>query len=191
QQLGGHDTQLRAQGIEGAEDLLLQLRLALHAPAGCVREALVGYRMHGQNMSRGVARAARSNEKVLALIRAAAPDIPEWVFRAAHARMIGFAFQMAQAGDYRGGMALLARLASGQPGEVAGMLLRIAVWVARDIAGLRPADPELGRPFAGADPASVPWEGHMLLGEGQRRRVVQGDAARQAVQMPDPGPATA
>jgi hypothetical protein len=180
QALGGHDPRLRGWGIEGAEDLLLQLRLALRAPAGCVREALVGYRMHGANMSRAVARAARSNEKALALIAEEAPYIPAWVFRQGRARMVGFAFQIALAGDVRGGAALMARLAAGQPREVAAMLLRIAGWVAREAAGLRPADPELGRPFAEADPTTAPWEGHMLLSDRLRRRLDRLDAEAAA-----------
>ncbi len=180
QALGGHDPRLRAWGIEGAEDLLLQLRLALCAPAGCVREALVGYRMHGANMSRAVARAARSNDRALALIAEAAPDIPDWVFRQARARMVGFAFQTVLAGDACGGAALLARLAAGQPREVAAMVLRIIGWVLRDAAGLRPDDPEVGRLFLEADPATVPWEGHMLLPKRLRARLdrVDAEAAR-------------
>lgn len=176
QRLGGHDPRLRAWGIEGAEDLLLQLRLALCAPVGCVREALVGYRMHGANMSRAVARAARSNERALALIAEAAPDIPDWVFRQGRARMIGFAFQTMLAGNVGAGAALLARLFVGQPRDVATMLLRIAGWVLRDAAGLRPADPEVGRRFSEADPATAPWEGHMLLPDRLRERLDRLDA---------------
>ena len=171
QALGGHDPRLRAWGIEGAEDLLLQLRLALQAPAGCVSEALVGYRMHGRNMSRSVARAARSNDKVLDLIAGAAPDIPPWVFRQGRARMVGFALQIARAGDPLGGAAFLAHLAAGQPADVAAMCLRISGWVLSDAILGRPADPALGRPFDAADPASVPWEGHMLLSKRLRRRL--------------------
>ena len=176
QALGGHDPRLRAWGIEGAEDLHLQLRLALLAPAGCVREALVGYRMHGRNMSRAVARAARSNDKVLDLIAEAAPEIPSWVFRQGRARMIGFAFQIARAGDARGGAALLAHLAAGQPREVAAMLLRIIGWVASEAIARRPSDPAQGASFAEADPATVPWEGHMLLSERLCRRLDSLDA---------------
>jgi len=176
QALGGHDPRLREWGIEGAEDLLLQLRLALRGPAGCVREALVGYRMHGANMSRAVARAARSNEKALALVAEEARDIPAWVFRQGRARMAGFCFQIALSGDVREGAKLLARLAAGQPREVAAMLLRIAGWVLREAAGLRPTDPDVGRPFGEADAASVPWEGHMLLSGRLRRRLDRIDA---------------
>ena len=171
QALDGHDRRLRDWGIEGAEDLLLQLRLALRAPAGCAREALVGYRMHGANMSRSIARAARSNEKALELIAEAAPEIPGWVFSQGRARMIGFALQAALAGDARNGLALLSRLAGGQPIEVAAMLFRIAGWSLGEAMGLRPADPALGRRFLIAEPATAPWEGHMLLTGSQRRQL--------------------
>lgn len=177
QALGGHDPRLREWGIEGAEDLLLQLRLALRGPASCVREALVGYRMHGANMSRAVARAARSNEKALALVAEEARYIPAWVFRQGRARMAGFSFQIALSGDIRGGAALLARLAAGQPREVAAMLLRIVGWVLREAIGLRPVDPAVGRPFAECDPTSVPWEGHMLLSDRLHRHLDRLDAA--------------
>lgn len=176
QVMGGHDPRLRAWGIEGAEDLLLQLRLALQAPAGCVREALVGYRMHGRNMSRSVARAARSNDKVLNLIADAAPTIPPWVFRQARARMVGFALQIARGGDVRGGAAFLAHLASGQPREVAAMLVRISGWVLYEAARCRPVDPEIAVPFQEADPLTVPWEGHMLFSEKLRLRLDNCDA---------------
>ncbi|MFN4128218.1 MAG: glycosyltransferase family 2 protein [Paracoccaceae bacterium] len=181
QELGGHDPRLRAWGIEGAEDLLLQLRLALRAPVGCVPEALVGYRMHGQNMSRSVARAARSNDKVLHLIAEAVPDIPPWVFRLGRARMAGFAFQIAQAGDLRGGAAFMAHLAADQPADVAAMLMRIIVWVLHEATGRRPAEPALGTRFDQADPATAPWEGHMLLSDRQRRRLDALDARRAAL----------
>lgn len=176
QELGGHDPRLRAWGIEGAEDLLLQLRLALRAPAGCVCQALVGYRMHGRNMSLSIARAARSNDKVLELISEAAPDIPRWVFRHGRARMVGFALQMMRAGDLRGGAAFLAHLAAGQPREVATMLFRIGGWVLHEAAGRRPVDPEVGMCFEEADPTTVPWEGHMLLSHTLRRRLDNCDA---------------
>lgn len=182
QVLGGHDPRLRAWGIEGAEDLLLQLRLALCAPVGCVREALVGYRMHGANMSHSVARAARSNERALALIAEAAPDIPDWVFRQGRARLVGFAFQTMLGGDVGTGAALLARLAAGQPGAVAAMLARIAGWVIREATGRRPPDPEVGRPFAEADPATAHWEGHMLLSARLRERLDRVDAALAVTQ---------
>jgi hypothetical protein len=176
QALGGHDPRLRTWGIEGAEDLLLQLRLALRAPAGCVREALVGYRMHGRNMSRSVARAARSNDKVLDLISEAVPEIPPWVLRQGRARMVGFALQIARAGDLRGGAAFLSHLAAGQPREVGAMLFRISGWLLHEAAGRRPVDPELGVRFEQADPMTVPWEGHMLLSHKLRLRLDNCDA---------------
>jgi hypothetical protein len=90
--------------------------------------------------------------------------------------MVGFAFQIARAGDARGGAALLAHLAAGQPREVAAMLPRIIGWVASEASARRPSDPAQGAPFAEADPATVPWEGHMLLSRQLCRRLDSLDA---------------
>jgi hypothetical protein len=175
---GGHDPGLRAAGIEGAEDLLFQLRLALRGPCGCVRAALVGYRMHGANMSRAVARAARSNARALELIRAEAPEVPEWVFRLGRARMVGFAFQTARAGDLFDATRQLGGLLRGQPGMTAAMLGRIALWLTASAAGRRPRDPDVGRTFRDTEPDAVPWEGPMLLSESDANRLARADTAR-------------
>jgi hypothetical protein len=128
-------------------------------------------------MSRSVARAARSNDRVLDLISESAPDIPPWVFRQGRARMVGFALQIARAGDLRGGAAFLSHLAAGQPREVGAMLFRISGWLLHEAAGRRPVDPELGVRFEQADPITVPWEGHMLLSPKLRLRLDNSDVS--------------
>lgn len=175
---GGHDPLLRAEGIEGAEDLLLQLRLALRGPALCVPEALVGYRMHGANMSRAIARAARSNLRALDLIAAEAPDVPEWVFALARARTSGFALQMMAAGSPRAGSAFLAGLVQRDAAQTLRMLGRATAWVAGAAMGRRPQDPSLGQAFTLADPRTVPFEGPMLLSPAELRRLDAADRAR-------------
>ncbi len=175
---GGHDPLLRAEGIEGAEDLLLQLRLAIRGPALCVPEALVGYRMHGANMSRAIARAARSNLRALDLIAQEAPEVPPWVFKLARARTSGFALQMAAAGDVRAGSAFLAGLVRRDAAQTLLMLGRSAAWVAGSAMGRRLRDPELGRAFAQADPRTVPFEGPMLMSAAELRRLKAADAKR-------------
>lgn len=177
---GGHDSRLRNQGMEGAEDLLLQLRLAMRGPALCVPEALVGYRMHGANMSRAIARAARSNLQALAWVQQEAPDVPGWVFAEARARTVGFGLQMIAAGDAAAGLKFLVQRLRRDPLRASAMLLRALLWAARQAMGGRPADPASGRPFVGADPATVPFEGHMLLPSRTRRRLADADAARLA-----------
>jgi len=48
---GGYDESQRAAGLEGNEDLLLQLQIAKHHPVECVPEYLVGYRLTQGAMS--------------------------------------------------------------------------------------------------------------------------------------------
>jgi glycosyltransferase involved in cell wall biosynthesis len=168
---GGHDPALRAAGLEGAEDLLLQLRLARQAPAGFVPEALVGYRIHGANMSRAVARAARSNHLAYAMLEAEGVPAPEWVWRRGYGRMAGFALQILAIGSPASAAAFLGTLMSRAPAETLGTLAHSVPFVLRDRLGLRPRDPALGQSFADADPASVPIEGPMLLSRRAEARL--------------------
>lgn len=177
---GGHDPSLRGAGLEGAEDLLLQLRLAAHGRAGFVPEALVGYRMHGANMSRAVARAARSNLLALAKLRAEHPELPEWVWRMGHGRMAGFALQMAAAGSPLEAARFLKLLLDRAPLETVATLARSLPFLLRDWLRLRPQDPDLGRPFLEADPTTLPIEGHMLLSRRAEARLRAADLKRAA-----------
>ncbi|MEO0525281.1 MAG: glycosyltransferase family 2 protein [Pseudomonadota bacterium] len=177
---GGHDTRLKAWGMEGAEDLLLQLQLALFGPLGCCREALVGYRMHEGNMSLGYERASRSNLKVLDLVQEQAPDIPDWVFRMGRARVVGYAAHMLRDGDVGAGLRLVTRLLQEQPRETSLMLsLILRDLLAHGKKGTPDEDPAIGQPFSVADPASAPWNEHMLLSRKHAKRL---DAADRALQ---------
>jgi GT2 family glycosyltransferase len=182
--LGGHDPSLRGAGLEGAEDLLLQLRLAAHGCAGFVPEALVGYRMHGANMSRAVARAARSNVLALEKLRTEHPGLPEWVWRLGHGRMAGFALQMAAAGSPLEAARFLKLLLERAPLETVATLARSLPFLLRDWLRLRPRDPELGRLFLEADPTTLPIEGHMLLSRRAEARLRDADLKR-AAEMPE------
>ncbi|MGQ5702080.1 glycosyltransferase family 2 protein [Sandaracinobacteroides sp. A072] len=175
---GGHDPILRQSGVEGAEDLLLQLRLAMRGPAAFVPQALVGYRMHGANMSRSVARAARSNLMALDLVAREAPEVPAWVFGLARARTFGFALQIAAAGSPAAALGHLRAILPGQPLQVVRQALRSLAWVAGAALGARPRDPALGQSFLAADPATVPVEGHMLLATRDRHWLKAADLAR-------------
>lgn len=177
-QFGGHEPELQALGIEGAEDLLLQLKLALHGPAGCVPEALVGYHIHGGNMSHNVARAAKSNMTALALVEAQAPEIPAWVFELGRARTAGYVLHMLRRGQLRAALAHLLLLLRQQPVKTVRVLGQSVIWAVRNALGLRIADPQLGVRYAYADPATAPWEGYMLLSPGQVAQLRAADAAR-------------
>lgn len=177
-QLGGHEPELAALGVGGAEDLLLQLKLALLGPAGCVAEALVGYRIHNSNMSHNVARAAKSNMTALALIEAKAPEIPTWVFELGRARTAGYVFHMLRRGQIGAAIAHLVRLLGQQPGKTLQMLGQTLLWAAGTAFGLREPDPQLGMRYAFVDPATAPWEGLMLLSDNQRKQLAAADAER-------------
>ncbi len=161
--VGGHDPSLRAAGFEGAEDLLLQLRLARHGPAGFVPSALVGYRIHGANMSRSIARAAQSNLLALSKLAAEGVDAPEWVWRLGHGRMAGFALQMLAARSPAAALGFLRVILAKAPAETLTTLALSLPFQGQSWLRLRPIDPCLGRQFADANPALVPIEGHMLL----------------------------
>ena len=179
---GGHDPRLREWGIQGAEDLLLQLQLSTIGPAACCREALVGYRMHRQNMSLGYGRAARSNIRAINLVAELEPRIPTWVLKLGRARTAGYALHMLRQGDARGALRLLAELAREQPGYTALTLLLILRWQLHDAKvakGL--ADPDVGKPFSEADPETAPWHGHMILTRRHDRALDRADRALAAI----------
>ena len=176
---GGHDPRLRAWGIEGAEDLLLQLQLSTLGPAGCCREALIGYRMHSDNMSLGHKRAARSNLKAIDLIEEMEADIPDWVFRLGRARTIGYVLHILKDGDARGAVELLWHLMRDQPLYSLLTLGLIAQWQLGDVFTKRTVrDPEIGNKFGDADPASAIWREHMLLTPWHRRSLEAADIDR-------------
>ena len=161
---GGHDPRLRKWGIEGAEDLLLQLQLSTVGPAACCREALVGYPMHRQNMSLGYSRAARSNVRAINLVAELEPSIPNWVLKLGRARTAGYALHMLRQRDITGAIRLLTDLAKAQPVYTALTLLLIVQWHLREAGVARDfADPDVGNSFWEADPKSAPWRGSMIL----------------------------
>jgi glycosyltransferase involved in cell wall biosynthesis len=63
---GGYDTALRAQGAQGAEDLLICFRIAEHFTFAVVPRYLVGYRARPDSMSHDALQLFRSTRLVLA-----------------------------------------------------------------------------------------------------------------------------
>lgn len=182
---GGHDPRLREWGIEGAEDLLLQLQLATVGPLACCNQALVGYRMHRHNMSLSHRRAARSNARALELVAEMAPDLPGWVFRMGHARTVGYALHLARSGDLPGALSLIRDLAMRQPGYTGLMLaLILGSTIGRATGLVSLTDPDLGRPFLDAAPERAPWHGHMLITPWHLRALRKADRAWAARRFP-------
>lgn len=177
QEVGGHSPKLREWGIEGAEDLLLQLQLASRGPNGCCREALVGYRMHSHNMSRGFLRAMKSNLKALEIIEQSNPDIPRWVFRLGRARTVGYMLHILKERDFKSATEALSQVWRDQPLYVLLTLGLITLWEFNRLIGLGPRDdPETGEHFSAADPASAIWHGPMLLTRWHKKRLDALDA---------------
>jgi len=79
--VGGFDPGLRQRGIEGCEDLLLQLKIASNFNVDFVPEYLVAYRQHPSMMSLDQHRMLRSRIAALELVREVAPHVPGYVFR--------------------------------------------------------------------------------------------------------------
>jgi glycosyltransferase involved in cell wall biosynthesis len=170
--VGGHDPNLRDAGVEGAEDFLFQLQLSMLGSVGCCRQALVGYRMHDRNMSLNFARAGLSNIRALDLVWEMGKDLPEWVFRLGRARVVGFVPFAIRQGDIAGAWRVFAALMRGQPKETLAMMVQILAHVTRNaLTQGAPHDPAIGQTFGEADPASAPWQDHMLLSQRQRRRL--------------------
>lgn len=83
-QVGGYDANLRAQGAQGCEDLMIYLRLAEHHEFRVVRRHLTGYRVTQGNMSSNALGMLRSCELTL---QAFEPDYPQFAAEfAAHKR---------------------------------------------------------------------------------------------------------
>jgi glycosyltransferase involved in cell wall biosynthesis len=58
--IGGYDASLRAERAQGAEDMLVQIRIAREHPVVCVPEYLVGWRVAGGSMSSDLEQMDRS-----------------------------------------------------------------------------------------------------------------------------------
>ncbi len=84
---GGYDPRLRAAGFEGGEDYLLQLKIARERQFAVVPEYLVGYRLHGRNMSHDPIRMLMSGVHALRLLHEEDPSPPS-TFRPALVRML-------------------------------------------------------------------------------------------------------
>jgi glycosyltransferase involved in cell wall biosynthesis len=71
---GGYDERLRAAGLEGCEDYLLQLKIAARHPIASIPEFTVGYRQRPDAMSSDAVRMFGSSALAYALFR---DDFPE------------------------------------------------------------------------------------------------------------------
>jgi len=95
---GGYDPTLRAQGAQGAEDLLMCFRVAEHAGFAVVPRYLVGYRATPGNMSSDSLQMFRSTELVLGEYRRKYPEHAGDIARHLQAARHWFAYRAAATG---------------------------------------------------------------------------------------------
>jgi hypothetical protein len=124
---GGYDTSLRDQGLQGAEDFLLQLQLASRYPVDVVPEYLVGYRRTQGAMSENVERMALSYITAHKKVQAQCGYVPRWAFGCGAAPyMAGCALRAARRGQVLQSLKLLLR---GMRMDVAGTVDQVATMV--------------------------------------------------------------
>lgn len=120
---GGYDPGLRARGLEGCEDLLLQLRIASIFNIDFVPEYLVGYRQHPLMMSADQARMLASRLAVMEFVREFAPHVPRCVYRWGVAQQLfQTALSSARRGRWGEAAMLLALTAANDPRTAFSMI---------------------------------------------------------------------
>jgi len=136
--VGGYDPGLRDRGIEGAEDWLLELRIARRWQVGLVPDCLVGYRKRPGSMSNDRLRMAQS---AIACIEAAAteyPDTPGWIVASSLARLQTTVFLRSLIkAQLRGAWFALLKGMRDAPGTMSICLLNKAItWPARRLCSM-------------------------------------------------------
>lgn len=87
EQVGGYDTRLRAQNAEAVADWDLYLRLAERFEFRVVREILMGYRIHPENLSSNLDAMSRAHRVLVDSVARRHPDLPESLLRRSAAEM--------------------------------------------------------------------------------------------------------
>lgn len=120
EQIGGYSTRLREANAQGCEDLLLQLRIALHYQFGTVPEYLVGYRQSPGNMSSDPERMFRSSLLALTMVLAECPGFAELEQRGLIARNVWEYLKIITLrGQFIKGMAFIRPLSNGRKSQIA------------------------------------------------------------------------
>lgn len=80
--VGGYDTRLSQEGLQGCEDYQLQIRIARRYEVAGTPENLVGYRVGAGRMSSDIERMLRSRIRVFELLLEEEPGLPPDIFAA-------------------------------------------------------------------------------------------------------------
>lgn len=159
--VGGFAADLRDQGLEGAEDYLLQLQLAARYQVEVVPEYLVGYRRSVTSMSSNVSRMLAAELAVRKRVLAEVAFAPEYVYRwGAAARLSDGMLRSIRRKQFRqAGTMLVDALHLDAVGALAQLMIQMRLrgldtWQ-RHVQAQRPA---LHRKFMSYDPLDGPLE---------------------------------
>lgn len=154
--VGGYDERLRAAGVEGCEDYLLQLKLAARGPVAVVPEYLVGYRQRADAMSSDAERMTASNILAGELFRKETPQlsIPDaiWRWRRAKASLALARYRLRR-GRFGGSLVSLATAVWHDPAGTAAAIQYDFRRVFRLLSHGRSSGILTAHSFAAADPA--------------------------------------
>jgi hypothetical protein len=127
---GGYDPALRAQGAEGAEDLLIALRIAEHAEFRVVPRYFVGYRQTPLSMSTESLQMFRSTELALRELLARHPCHAAEIANHLQEARTWFAYRAGASGRYAEAVQLLREAFTARPGATARYLAQTAATIA-------------------------------------------------------------
>jgi glycosyltransferase involved in cell wall biosynthesis len=127
---GGYEPGLRARRAQGAEDLLMCLRVAEIAEFRVVPRYLVGYRMLPVSMSTDSIQMFRSTELVLQEFLAKYPDYDDELDRHLQASRTWFAYRAGRSGRLSAALLLLREAFAAHPVGTARYLAHTAVTIA-------------------------------------------------------------
>jgi glycosyltransferase involved in cell wall biosynthesis len=127
---GGYDSSLRARHAQGAEDLLMCLRVAEHAEFRVIPRYLVGYRMAPDSMSSDSLQMFRSTELVLEEFLAKYPDCAAEIDGHLQESRTWFAYRAGGSGRTAAALLLLREAFTVHPIATAHYLARITVAIA-------------------------------------------------------------
>jgi GT2 family glycosyltransferase len=127
EQAGGYDPSLRARRAQGAEDLLMCLRVAERAEFRVVPRYLVGYRLAPHTMSSDSLQMFRSTELVLTEFRAKYPDYAHEIDGHLHDSRTWFAYRAGASGRTAEALLLLREAFAARPVATLHYLARAAV----------------------------------------------------------------
>jgi len=130
QRAGGYDPSLRGRCAQGAEDLLICLRVAEHADFCVVPRYLVGYRMKPNSMSSDSLQMFRSTQLVLQEFLAKYPDYAEEIDNHLQQARTWYAYRAGGTGRKATAYLLLREAFALHPLATADYLARTAIIIA-------------------------------------------------------------